>query len=140
MAKERKGLDPANYAKAGTEHAHQVALFMWAASPDVSARFPELKLMFAIPNGGERNKIVASRLKAEGVKSGVPDVFLPVQRHGIAGLFIEMKRPKSEGMAKGRASDTQSEWATKLRAEGYGACVCEGWDKARDVIILYLSK
>ena len=132
-------LDPANYAKAGTEHAHQVALFMWASSPDVKARFPKLALMFAIPNGGERNKIVATRLKAEGVKSGVPDVCLPVARHGVHGLFIEMKRPKSEGMAKGRASDTQSEWVTKLRAEGYGACVCEGWDKARDVIISYLS-
>lgn len=133
-------LDPATYAKAGTEHANQVALFMWASLPEQQSKFPELKLMFAIPNGGERNKVVATRLKAEGVKSGVPDIFLPVPRHGRAGLFIELKRPKSDGKAKGRASDKQSDWATNLQNQNFGVFLAEGWKAARDVIILYLSK
>lgn len=133
-------LDPTKYAKAGTEHAHQVALFMWASLPEQQARFPELKLMFAIPNGGERNKIVATRLKAEGVRSGVPDIFLPVPRHGRAGLFIEMKRPKSDNKAKGRVSSKQVEWADELREQNFGVFLAEGWEAARDVIILYLSK
>jgi hypothetical protein len=132
-------LDPANYAKAGTEHAHQVALFMWASLPEQQQRFPELKHMFAIPNGGERNKIVATRLKAEGVKSGVPDVFLPVPRKGVAGLFIELKRPKSDGKAKGRASGKQGDWSMALQSQNFGVFLAEGWEAARDVIILYLS-
>ena len=82
---------PESLAKAGSEHAEQTALFCWAALPEVRAEYPVLELMFAIPNGGERNKIVAGNLKAEGVKAGVLDIFLPVPSKGWHGLFIEMK-------------------------------------------------
>lgn len=123
-------MTPEQYAKSGSEHAHQVALFMWAQQSGIA----ELKLMFAIPNGGERNAIVATRLKAEGVKSGVPDVFLPVARQGCHGLFIELKKPK------GRANAAQSEWIDALQAQGYGACVCIGWEAARQIILQYLGE
>ncbi len=58
---------------------------------------PSLSLMHAIPNGGARgndsqtNKIRGAMLKAEGVKKGVPDIFLPVPLNGYHGLYIEMK-------------------------------------------------
>lgn len=125
-------LDPATYAAAGTEHAHQTALFMWTAL--VGNRAPLLRLLFAIPNGGERNKIVAARLKAEGVKSGVPDVMLPVARHNFAGLFIEMKKPNG-----GVVSDTQKEWHTALSQQYYYVKVCRSWEEARDVLCWYLE-
>ena len=67
-----------------SEHAEQVALFKWAEF--AAARWPELTLMHAIPNGGHRNKITAARLKAEGVRAGVPDICLPVARGGWHGL------------------------------------------------------
>lgn len=130
-------ITPEQYAKAGTEHAHQVAVFIWAASQ--FERYPELRRMFTIPNGGERNKAVAGRLKAEGVKAGVPDILLPIRRGPWAGLFIELKRPKSTGKAKGRATDEQSDWITYLHTQGFGAAVCEGWEAARDMIISYLE-
>ena len=57
-----------------SEHQEQVALFRWAEF--AIARWPELALMYAIPNGGHRHKAVAAGLKAEGVKRGVPDVCL----------------------------------------------------------------
>lgn len=129
---------PADYAKTGDEHSHQVALFMWAADELAAGRYPELELMFAIPNGGERNKVVASRLKAEGVKAGVPDVCLPVARHGVYGLWLELKRPKSDGKRAGTTQDEQTGWIGKLRAQGYGACVVYGFEEAKAVIIQYL--
>ncbi len=95
--------------------------------------------MFAIPNGGLRHKATATRLKAEGAKSGVPDIFLPVARNNCHGLFIELKRPKSEGKNKGIVSQKQNEWIDKLREQGYGACSCEGWIAARDVLVQYLT-
>lgn len=124
-------MTPESIAAAGTEHAHQTALFCWAAL--AATQHPELRLMFAIPNGGERNKIVAANLKAEGVKSSVPDIFLPVARAGRHGLFIELKKNG------GRATPDQLKMIEALRAQGFGALVCVGWTYARDVILQYLT-
>jgi hypothetical protein len=132
-----KPLDPAKFAEKGTEHAHQVALFIWISQHQTE--YPELMDAFAIPNGGERNIIVAANLKAEGVKASTPDIFLPVARAGCNGLFIELKRPKSLGKAAGKATEEQSKTIDKLRCNGYGACVCIGWEAARDVLIQYIT-
>lgn len=130
-------LDPAAYAASGTEHAHQVALFMWASQN--ARHWPALRMLAAIPNGGKRDAITAARLKAEGVKAGFPDIILPVARHNCHGLFIELKRPKAEGLTKGRKSANQGEWIEALRSEGYGACVCFGWLEAKIVLEEYLK-
>ena len=58
------------------EHRIQAALFEWAKY--ASAKHPGLKLMFAIPNGGARDAVTGAMLKREGVKPGVPDIFLPM--------------------------------------------------------------
>lgn len=133
-------IDPVEYAKAGTEHANQAALFIWASLPDVRQRFPELRLMYAIPNGGARDPATAGRLKAEGVKSGVPDVCLPVARHGCHGLYIELKRPAGKRGRAGATSENQDRWIADLIAEGYGACSCVGWETARNVLVQYLTR
>ena len=67
-------MTPEQLAAPGTEHAHQVALFCWLAT--MLPRYPEVKWIYAIPNGGKRDPITANKLKSEGVKSnsnGVPD-------------------------------------------------------------------
>lgn len=125
-------MTPDQIAKAGTEHAHQCALMAWCAI-EAQAE-PLLKLLFAIPNGGERNMIVASRLKAEGVKAGVPDLMLPVARHGLHGLFIEMKKPED-----GKVTDKQGQWHKDLVAQGYGVAVCFGWEEARETLLAWLN-
>lgn len=126
-----KGPQPEDIAKAGSEHAHQVAIFVWAALH--FERWPELRLMFAIPNGGERNIIVASNLKAEGVKAGTPDIFLPVPRGQWHGLFIELK------VGKNKPSDAQTDCLLNLRKAGYGATWIVGWQAAVEVIERYLD-
>jgi len=125
-------MKPEDYAKSGTEFAEQTAFFMWAALEKIN--YPELKLMFAIKNEEKSgSKIVGGRFKASGVKPNVPDTLLPVARKGCNGLFIEFKRRGK------KASPGQVEMGADLQAEGYGWCCCDGWEKARDVVIEYLS-
>jgi len=112
------------------EHQEQKALITWAKFE--SGRIPELALLFAIPNGGHRNKATAGKLKAEGVKAGVPDLCLPVACGKYHGLFIELKAPK------GRVTDDQREWLAALDKQNYGAVVCFGWEHAKTVIETYL--
>lgn len=75
-----------------TESEEQQTLFRWAAMQ--CGKYPELALMFHIPNEGKRSWMTGGRMKAEGLKSGVPDIFLPVPRGEFHGLFVEMKRTK----------------------------------------------
>lgn len=132
-------LTPEGYAAAGTEHAHQVAVFMWAAQEAPKEWRSALQFMFAIPNGGERNKAVAARLKAEGVKSGVPDIMLPVRKGRYAGLFIELKKPRAGKVRGGKATLEQNAWITVLNGLGYSAHVCEGCLAAIAVITVYMG-
>ncbi len=113
------------------EHAEQAALFRWAEF--ARARLPELTLLHAIPNGGHRHKATAARLKAEGVKRGVPDLCLPVARSGAHGLYIELKTER------GKTTPEQLGWIRALRRQGYVAEVCHGWESARSMIEHYLS-
>jgi hypothetical protein len=89
--------------------------------------------MFHIPNGGKRDKIEAAQLKKQGVKKGVPDLCLPVGRHGYNALYIEMKTDT------GKTSKEQDWWLEELRKAGNFCEVCHGWDSARRVIEWYLS-
>jgi hypothetical protein len=114
-----------------TESVEQICLFRWAANE--CEDYPELELMYHVPNGGSRNKIEAARLKAEGVKPGVPDIVLPVPRGGYHGLYIELKRIRG-----GKTSEEQKGWIEKLTKQGYYACICKGHKEAEVVIINYL--
>lgn len=132
-ARARAMLTPEQLAKANTEHAHQTALFCWAALPATRQLWPCLELMFAIPNGGERNIRVAAQLKAEGVKAGVLDIFLPVPCKGFHGLFIEMK------VGKNKPTDAQTAFATSMVRNGYKCVLCYSWIEARTQILQYLG-
>tara|TARA_Y100001963_G_scaffold64170_1_gene89488 strand:+ start:223 stop:594 length:372 start_codon:yes stop_codon:yes gene_type:complete len=114
-----------------SEHTEQVSLFDWCHAN--KSRHPQLDLIFAIPNGGLRNKAVGKKLKMEGVKAGVPDIFLAVPKGEKHGLFIELK------YGTNKPTQTQLDWLQKLRAEGYEAQVCWGFEQARDCINNYLG-
>lgn len=115
-----------------TEAQEQTTLFQWAALR--VWLWPELRLLHAIPNGGSRNPIEARHLKEQGVKAGIPDIFLPCARGGWHGLYIEMKRRKG-----GRVSIEQKKMIIALRDQGYCVEVCEGWEEARDIITAYME-
>ena len=75
----------------------------------------------------------AANLKQQGVKPGVPDIFLPVARKGFHGLYIELKRAKG-----GTVSKAQQEMLIALRCEGYAVEVCYGCEEAVRVLEGYL--
>jgi len=114
------------------ESEEQAALFEWAALSE--KRMPELRMMYHIPNGGLRNKVVAVRLTAQGVRRGVPDICLPVARGEMHGLYIELKRRKS-----GRTTAEQDDWIELLQAQGYAAIVCRGCNEAIAAIERYMQ-
>lgn len=136
-------MTPEQLAKSGSEHGHQRAFFAalreWSKAVDA--------LTFAIPNGGARgdnarsNMIRGAALKAEGVKAGVPDVFVAWPYGGFAGLFVEMKRPadREKDRAKGRLGDAQEPWHDKLMVRGYALAVCYTWEEALAAVKQYFG-
>lgn len=113
------------------EANEQEALFGWARL--MRGKYPELDLLYHIPNGGSRNRIEAANLKRQGVKAGVPDLCLPVARGRYHGLYIEMK------YGKNKTSDKQNKWLDALSKQGYAVAVCYGWESAQRVITNYLN-
>ena len=84
-----------------TESQEQRAFVKW-----FRLQYPAIKF-FAIPNGGNRDAITGAIMKAEGVSTGVPDLYFPKLR-----LWIEFKRIKGSVI-----SADQREWETYLRDE-----------------------
>ena len=126
--------------KGSPEHDEQVKVFEWAEI--TSLKFPALKMLLAIPNGAfyGGHWSVANKMKAEGVKKGVPDIFLPVvmQRSELAyevdsGLWIEMKAGKN------KPSEQQKWWLEQLEKQGYVTRVCYSAEEAIEAIEDYLS-
>lgn len=118
-------------ARTKTEHAEAVTLMKLVALHE--GRYPALRNLFAIPNGGDRHPVVAAKMKGEGVKPGVPDYFLAVRTDSHAGLFVELKS------ASGYASREQKKWIERLRDNGYRCEVARGAEAAWRVITDYLS-
>lgn len=116
-----------------TEHDEQVALMHWWSFAHKLFGVSE-QLLFAIPNGGDRNILVAAKLKAEGVRAGVPDLFLAVPRGRYHGMFVELKKRD-----RGTVSKKQKIMIEILMESGYCSLVCHGWNGAMEAIKRYLE-
>jgi hypothetical protein len=134
-------MTPEQIAKAGTEHANQTALFAWSVIH--VGKHPELKWLHAIKNEERSGNIIAgARAKQSGIKKGVSDIFLPVRRGNFSGLYIELKKPslKPKRNGKGGVSEKQAEFGEFVQSQGFGFCVCYGWEEAAKIIIQYLEQ
>jgi hypothetical protein len=122
-----------------SELGEQTLLMRWCHL--VRTTRPELRLLYAIPNGGWRHPAEAAKLKASGVRAGVPDLCLPVARGPFHGLYVEMKARAwpLHGKRAGVTSAEQEDWLNALHAEGYCCHVCWGWEEARNAIEAYLD-
>jgi hypothetical protein len=114
------------------EHQEQCRYFEWLFYFDKTA----YGVAYAIANGGQRNVVVAAKLKREGVKAGVLDLNIDLPRGGYHGLRIEFKAtpPHSAPVSK-----LQKEWLAKQRGFGYYADVAKGLHHAREITEQYLS-
>ena len=134
---------PEQFIKTNSEDEHEFALTQWAAMNET--RYPCLKWLHHIPNSGvygdtkRGRQIRGSKMKALGVKSGVSDRCLPQPIGKYHGLYIEMKRPKTETQKSGVLSNSQKCFIDFVRNNNYYAAVCYSWEEARDCIIAYLE-
>lgn len=114
-----------------SEDTEQISVMQWAEWN--RNRYPELKWLHHVPNGGSRNKQEAVKLKQMGVKSGVADLCLPYPRGIYCGLYIEMK------YGDGRQQDSQKEFLADMAAAGHYVATCYSAEEATAVIREYLS-
>ncbi len=99
------------------------------------ARYLEWKNIpfFAIPNGGQRHITVAAKLKAEGVKSGVADIFIMIGNSKFNGLFIELK-------IKGNCqSPKQKDFEALAKKQNYCYKLAYSLDEVMEIVETYLK-
>jgi hypothetical protein len=113
------------------EDDHQATVIAWARLNE--RKFPALRWLFHVPNGGKRSAREAARLQRQGVIAGVADLFLPYRSRDFHGLFIELK---AEG---GRLTDNQRAFLQAMTAHGYCAQVAVGSKAAIELIKWYLG-
>lgn len=165
------------WANMAAKHGTHVACYMEAyagvaqleaviaAAADTHVRsypIPELELMHHIPNGGQRtgkfgSAAAGAKMKAEGVKAGIPDIFLPVPTIGrvcaglhmadgsvkqitvmgvlSSGLYIELKKP-NEIKSTSAAQDAVLAALYKLN---YTVMIADHWRTAVQGILRYLG-
>jgi hypothetical protein len=162
-------LRPCEIAKE-SEHSHQAAFFCfvnaakfhgfnyaieWSYNKNFelpkieinNPKYPELDFVFAIPNGASRGDSVKSRqirgsmLKAEGVKSGVADVFFPKQFYFngkmlSCGLFIEFKKLSERGIKSAQGAK-QKDFEKYCITNNYTYRICYTWEEAAKLIVSY---
>lgn len=99
----------------------------------VRQKYPELALIFHIPNERKCSIPEAMHLQRMGVKAGVPDLFLPVARNGFHGLWMELKTER------GKVSDAQRWWLDHLAEQGYKAVVIRSVNEGINELEEYLK-
>lgn len=122
-----------------SEHSEQSLVILWALRHE--DEYPELKWLHSSLNGifipappAIRARII-NHMKAEGMKKGIPDLFLPVARRDYHGLYIELKR--SDG---GTVRDEQTDFLDFVATQGYYGTVCYGYEQAVETLEWYLKK
>lgn len=113
-----------------TEHLEQAAIFHWARLNE--ERYPELALLFAVPNAGKRSIGAARYYLEEGLKAGIPDILLPIPEKPYIGLAIEMK------VGRNKPTENQIWWLEHLQDYRWRTEVCYSADEAIAVIKDYL--
>ena len=110
-----------------SEDNEQKQLIQWAKT------IPEGQFLYHIPNENVAGRKWGVRNRQLGVRSGVPDLCLPIPAGGYHGLYIELKT------TQGKTSEQQDRWLAALNTFGYLAVVCHGWEEGRDAIVDYLK-
>lgn len=108
------------------EHKLQVAICKWL---DYTQDF----YYYAIPNGGLRHRLVAIKLKMEGAKAGVADMFWMISNDNWKGLFVEVK------IDKGKQTPNQKDFEQIALKHGYYYSVVKSIDQCIDLLNKFKS-
>ena len=126
-------IPPEQLAASGTEDGHQCAVMQKLAIEKPQ----HWEFVHHVPNGGERSAQVGGRMKAMGVRRGVPDIVWPIRRGGYPGLYVELKIPKYRTAADRGRTKFQEVWCQHLVSEGYAVVLAFGWYSAWRALFLY---
>lgn len=116
-----------------SESDEGIAFIRWCRWAE--KQYPELELLYHIPNGGARDIQTGARLKREGVLAGMLDYCLPVPRGGFGALYLELKI-----ITGGVLSEKQKKIIVLLERHGNKVVVCAGWEAAKNAVIEYLNQ
>lgn len=112
------------------EHRLQCACVQWFRT-----QHPKFNHnLFAVPNGGRRDKVTGAKLKAEGVLAGVADLILLKSNADYGALLIEMKT------GSGKQSEVQGRWQKAIEKDGYKYVLCRSLDDFMREINAYLKE
>lgn len=126
--KQKLQSEPSRKPSSNDEHRLQCACVQW-----FRIVYPTLaQNLFAVPNGGRRDRITGARLKAEGVTAGVADLILLLPNTQYHALLIEMKT------TKGTQQKTQKQWQEHIEKFGYKYIVCRTFEQFRNTIKNYI--
>ena len=104
------------------EAIEQAKVIAWARASE--RNYPYLQLLHCSLNGVKMTKAQAGRAIAQGMLSGVPDLFLPVPKNGYHGLFIEMK------YGSNKVTENQEKFLQNAANVGYAVSVCYSANEA----------
>ncbi len=114
-----------------SESQEQQLVIQWCEL--MKNKYPGTQYIIHIANEGKRNPRTGARLKKEGMKKGILDLFLPCPKGKYAGLWIEMKS------LTGKLTKEQKEWIEVLNNQGYKAICCKGHEEAIKTIEEYMK-
>jgi hypothetical protein len=111
-----------------TETQLQIALVKWCR-----LQRDERRWIMHLPNEGKRSRAGHGIQIAMGLLPGASDLFLPAQRNGYAGLFLELK-------TKGkRPNEMQKTFGEAMHGCGYCSQWADNLDDAMMVIARYMD-
>lgn len=134
-----KAAKQAAKSKNESELELQIRVVKYLQKTQPGALFNGSQILSSIPL---RNKGFAKRAKDAGNKKGWPDLCISEPRNGFSGLFIELKSEtarvyKKDGTAASEHIALQIETINELKARGYEAVLCVGFEAARRTIDEY---
>jgi hypothetical protein len=116
--------------------------------PAGSRAIPELHWLHSSTQGAMFGDNATSRairggkLKAQGMKSGVADIFWPLKRGIYSGLYIEQKKPAvkaKKAESKGGLSNDQIAFRDFVLSQGFGWAVSYSWVESKNLIVAYYN-
>ena len=115
-------IKPRTKRNAQPEAIEQAKVIAWARANENN--YPYLWMLHSSLNGVKMTKAQAGRAIAQGMLSGVPDLFLPVPKNGYHGLFIEMK------YGSNKVTENQEKFLQNAANVGYAVSVCYSANEA----------
>ena len=115
-------IKPRTKRNAQPEAIEQAKVIAWARANENN--YPYLWMLHSSLNGVKMTKAQAGRAIAQGMLSGVPDLFLPVPKNGYHGLFIEMK------YGSNKVTESQEKFLQNAANVGYAVSVCYSANEA----------